>query len=275
MSSQIERFQLQGNAPEIYETAKVPSLFRPLAEATLGAVALNPADRVLDVACGTGIVARLAAERLGPGGSITGVDLNAGMIAKAGGLPMAPGVTAAWHEADVTDMPFDDGSFDIAFCQQGLQFFPDKSAAVREIRRVLATGGRLALTAWTDKSIYGGALADALAAHVSEIAAERALAPFKFGSGEVIANLVQDAGFSSVNLQTLEIERVLGPGDGAIAQDMAGMPYAQEVSEAGDSAIAAVVRQVAESLAPYGTGEGAERIYRVPQQTHLVQATAT
>ena len=270
MAEKTDRFQLQGNAPEIYEAAKVPSLFRPLAEATLQAVELRPADRVLDIACGTGIVARLVAERLSPDGTISGVDLNDGMIAKATELGLPGGMQGDWHVADVTDLPFDDGDFDIAFCQQGLQFFPDKAAALGEIRRVLAPGGRLVLTVWTGGSIFGETLAAALRAHVSEAAAARALAPFNFGDGDTILELVRDAGFADVRLDEIEIERILGPGDDAFARDMAGMPYAQEVSQAGDDAIAAIVRDMAENLSEFETGG----VYRMPQRTNLVQAAA-
>lgn len=274
MAEKIERFQLQGNAPEIYESAKVPSLFRPLAEATLEAVELRPADRVLDVACGTGIVARLAAARLSPDGAVSGVDLNDGMIAKATELGLPGGLQGDWHVADVTDLPFDDAEFDIAFCQQGLQFFPDKAAALAEIRRVLAPGGRLVLTVWMGGSIFGETLAKALRRHVSEAAATRALGPFNFGDGDMIAGLVRDAGFVSVDLREIEINRILGPGDNAFAQDMAGMPYAQDVSAAGDAAIAAIVRDMAENLADYATGTQSGRTYRIPQHTNLIQAVA-
>ena len=270
MAETHERWQLQGNAPEIYETAKVPSLFRPLAEATLEAVELRPADRMLDVACGTGIVARLVAGRLSPDGTVTGVDLNGGMIAKADELGLPDGLQGDWHVADVTDLPFDDASFDIAICQQGLQFFPDKPAALTEIRRILAPGGRLVLTVWTGGSIFGETLAAALRAHVSEAAAKRALSPFDFGDGDIIVDLVRNAGFKEPKLTEIEIERVLGPGDDAFAMDMAGMPYAQEVSQAGDAAIAAIVRDMAANLADCATGG----VYRMPQRTNLLQAVA-
>ena len=278
---QVERFQLQGNAPELYEASKVPSLFRPLAEGTLEAVQLAPGDRVLDVACGTGIVGRLIADKLadrlgdrlsdglGDGGTVTGIDLNGGMIAKAREMHPAD---ISWEEGDVTAMPFDDGAFDIAFCQQGLQFFPDKAAALAEIRRVLAPGGRLALTVWCNISDYIAALSDALRSHVSEKAATQARAPFTFDDRMVIEGLVESAGFSGITTTVLEVPRTLGPGDGAIALDMAGTPYTAELEAAGPDAVARVVTEVAGRIAAYGDGPSDVVTYAVPQRAHLVQA---
>lgn len=100
----------------------------------LDRVTCSPLDRVLDLACGTGIIARLASERLGAGCRIFGVDINPEMIAVARSIK--PEIS--WHQANASDLPFETGVFDVIFCQQGLQFIPDQTAAVREMRRVLA-----------------------------------------------------------------------------------------------------------------------------------------
>ena len=113
------------------------------------------------MACGTGIVARLVAEKVGPSGTVTGVDLNPGMIEAAQRYSSATSVNIEWHQSDVTGLPFADASFDIAFYQQGLQFFPDKPAALSEMRRVLAPGGTLVLTVWSAISPLMAAVADA------------------------------------------------------------------------------------------------------------------
>ena len=126
-----ESWQLEGNAPQIYEDQKVPAMFRPLAEATLDRVDVPKGSRVLDVACGTGIVARLVAEKAGKSGSVLGVDLNAGMIEVAKQNSPVTEANVEWRQGDVNALPFPDASFDIAFCQQGLQFFPEKLAALK------------------------------------------------------------------------------------------------------------------------------------------------
>ncbi len=131
--------------PEIYEQELVGPLFRPWAGPLLDAAALRAGDRVLDIACGTGIVARLAHERLGNTGKVVGVDLSPPMLAVARGV--APDID--WREGDAQALPLhDDELFDVVVCQQGLQFFPDKPAAAGQMRRALAAGGRLAVSTW-------------------------------------------------------------------------------------------------------------------------------
>ena len=116
---------------EIYERILVPSLFRPWATDLLDQVRIAPDDRVLDLACGTGIVARLVREQLGAGSQITGVDLNPEMIAVARSIqPDIP-----WHLGNAIELPFKNGRFDVVFCQQGFQFFSDRAAAALEMRR--------------------------------------------------------------------------------------------------------------------------------------------
>ena len=101
---------------------------------------------MLDVACGTGTVARLAAARVGSAGAVTGVDLTPGMLAVARRIE-AEGAPIDWQEASADRLPLPDASADVALCSLGLQFFPDRPAALREMRRVLIPGGRLAVNA--------------------------------------------------------------------------------------------------------------------------------
>src|SRR5207249_9974538 len=119
--------------------------------------------RVWEVACGTGVVTRAAAKRVGPSGHVVGVDLNPGMLAVARSLPAPAGAPIEWFERSALDLRLPDSSFDAVLCQQGLQFFPDKSLALREMRRVLVRGGRLALSVWIGIGPYHGAVGDALA----------------------------------------------------------------------------------------------------------------
>jgi ubiquinone/menaquinone biosynthesis C-methylase UbiE len=108
----------------------------------------QPGERVLDVACGTGSVARHAAPLVGADGKVIGLDLNPGMLAVARALPAPPGATIEWLEGNATSLALPDDAFELVLCQQGLQFFPDRGAALREMRRVLAEGGRVAISVW-------------------------------------------------------------------------------------------------------------------------------
>ena len=117
----------------------------PAAAQLVEAVAPDPAERVLDLACGTGVVARLAAPHVGVTGHVTGLDLNAGMLAVARALPPPSGASITWIEGNAMAIDLPDVSFDVIVCQQGFQFFPDQPAALREMHRVLVPGGQVLL----------------------------------------------------------------------------------------------------------------------------------
>src|SRR5437867_1567189 len=148
MSQQPDWTGYGASAAELYERYLVPAIFEPWAMALVALAAPQPGERVLDVACGTGTVARLAAQHVGPTGQVMGLDVNPGMLAVALGLPPPQGVPIAWQEGDAMAMPLADAAFDVVLCQQGLQFFPDRAVALREMHRVVAPGGRVALRGW-------------------------------------------------------------------------------------------------------------------------------
>jgi ubiquinone/menaquinone biosynthesis C-methylase UbiE len=135
----------QPTFPEMYELWLVASLFRPWAELTLDERNLASGDRLLDIACGTGIVARVAKERLRGAVHVVGVDVSPDMLAVARRL--VPDID--WRQGNAAALPLQDGEqFNVVVCQQGLQFFPDKLAAVAQMRRALMPGGRLAVSTW-------------------------------------------------------------------------------------------------------------------------------
>jgi ubiquinone/menaquinone biosynthesis C-methylase UbiE len=138
-----EQWQLTLEAAELYEHCPARYILGPWAPLLVDAANLALDERVLDVACGTGVVTRIAAKRVGPTGRVVGVDLNPGMIAVAQSLPAPAGARIEWLERSALDLRLEDASFDVVLCQQGLQFFPDKVVALREMHRVLNHGGRL------------------------------------------------------------------------------------------------------------------------------------
>ena len=140
----VDRWQLAVDAARKYEANLVPALMAPWAPQLLDAVDVGAGDRVLDIACGTGVVSRAAAERVGPDGSVWGLDLNPGMLAVA--TELAPDIT--WVEGDALALPFGDVTFDRVVCQFGFMFFTDRSQALREMRRVLVDGGRAGVATW-------------------------------------------------------------------------------------------------------------------------------
>jgi ubiquinone/menaquinone biosynthesis C-methylase UbiE len=183
-----------GNPPANYERFFVPAIGAPLATDLIRRAALRPGERVLDLACGTGIVARLASQQVGDTGTVTGLDVNAGMLAVARSAT-PPGVRIDWHEASAEAMPFPDASFDVVLCQMGLQFMPDKNAALREMRRVLARGGRLTLNVPGPTPRLLTMLGEALARHIGAEAAGFVNHVFSLHDAAEIQNLLTNAGF--------------------------------------------------------------------------------
>ena len=183
--------------PEIYERILVKPLFRPFAEQLLARVTPHRGDTLIDIACGTGIVARVARERLGPEARIVGVDVAPPMLAVA--RTVDP--TIDWREGNAMSLPASASEqFTILTCHQGLQFLPDKPAAIREMRRVLAPGGRLAVATWLPLQD----LPDMLALNA---VAERHLGPItdsrhSFGDAHALKRLLADGGFSDVTVET-------------------------------------------------------------------------
>jgi ubiquinone/menaquinone biosynthesis C-methylase UbiE len=186
----------QPNFAELYERWLVGPLFRPWAELLIERVGVSPGDRLLDLACGTGIVARLARERLGETGRVVGVDLSPLMLAVA--RTAGPGIE--WREGNAGSLPFAESEFDVVLCQQGLQFFPDKAAALAEMRRVLAPGGRLGVATWRPLDEVPGFL-------TLHRVAERHLGPVtdqrhSFGESAALQGVLSAAGFKDVSLET-------------------------------------------------------------------------
>lgn len=133
-------------SPAAYDGELVPWLFEHWADAMVDVVAPQPSSRIVDLACGSGLIVRHLLGRVGASGNIHGVDLDAAMLAYAATTVADGRIT--WHEADASDLPFGTGTVDRVCCHQGLQFFPDRLAALKEVRRVLEPGGRVTLATW-------------------------------------------------------------------------------------------------------------------------------
>lgn len=263
-----DSFQLSGNAAAIYEEQKVPAIFRPLALATLDAVPIGDDDRVIDVACGTGIVGREILQHLGPAGRVVGVDLNDGMIGIARSLTQADAARCAWHVSDVTSMPFEAETFTLAVCQQGLQFFPDEDGALREIRRVLRPSGRIAITVWAGASDFFKSLAGAISRHVGEDAAQKSLAPFQYQGMATLPDRLSGMGFEQVDVTPLSVDRVLYDPAEAIPKEILGNPVGPAVSAQGEAVMNRIVSEVIEELSAAVDGA----TLTAPQRANLVTA---
>jgi ubiquinone/menaquinone biosynthesis C-methylase UbiE len=235
-----------GTAPENYERYFVPAIGRPLAGALVDVAGVGPGQRVLDVACGTGIVASVAAERVGAEGSVAGVDLNPGMLAVARSTP-ASGVPISWHEAAADALPFPDGAFDLVLCQLGLQFFPDRLGALREMRRVLAPSGRtLVLVPGPAPEIFA-ILEDALAAHFTPDVAAFVQVVFSLHEPDELRGLMADAGFRRFDARAHRKTLQLPSPEEFLWQYVSSTPLATAVADLDDHARTAVTQDVVAS----------------------------
>ena len=265
-----ESYQLKGNAAGVYEAQKVPAIFRPLALATLDKFPLQQDDKILDLACGTGIVAREILSKLTLSGFIAGVDLNEGMIKIARELTQSEAGRCEWHVADVCKMPFADNVFTAAICQQGIQFFPNEDQALVEIQRVLNPGGRLAITVWAGASVFFKTLADALKKHISKDIADQSLAPFQYAGIKSLPDRMRRLGYAKIEISEISINREIHNPETGIAKEILGNPIGTAVSERGEAVMQAIVEQVIKDLSKYVDGE----TLSTPQMTHLITAVA-
>jgi ubiquinone/menaquinone biosynthesis C-methylase UbiE len=268
--SRSDGWQLGDSAPEAYERYLVPDLFAPWADDLLERLALQSGDRVLDVGCGTGIVARRAAQQVGDDGAVVGIDLNEGMldVARTTSAEIDPAI--AWRQGDATALPFDDGSFDAVGCQQVLQFVPDPGDALREMGRVLAPGGRLGvgvLRSLEFNPAYAR-LAEALASHVGDEAAEMMRSPFSAWSASDLRSLVQESGFQTVTA-TIEIGSLRYPSvEEFLRREAASSPLAGPLGTMAPGARDALLGDLEEALSAYVDDHGVV----FPLETHVVVA---
>lgn len=192
------------NPAEIYEQFFVPGIFARWTPLLLAYAAPRHGEHVLDVACGTGIVARCVAPLVGAEGKVIGLDVSPTMLAVARALPAPKGAVIEWREGSALSLP--DGPFDLVVCQQGLQFFPDREAALREMRRVLAPGGRVALSVWQSLQrhpVYK-ALREAEAHHLN-ISVDTVATAFSLGDAGELYRLLNAAGFQHIAITPVSL----------------------------------------------------------------------
>ena len=244
-----------GDATENYERFFVPAIGGPLAERLVAAAALRPGERVLDLACGTGIVARLAADRVGPAGVVAGADVNAGMLTVARTAAASSGRTSiTWFETAAEAMPLPDAAYDVVLCQLALQFFADRVSALREVHRVLVPGGRVLATVPAPTPFFE-ILEQALRRHVGpETGAFVGLVFSLTDPGELEGQFRTD-GFRDVEVGTESRRLRLPAVRDLLWQYVSSTPLADALARVDDEARAAVEREVAAGWARWATAD--------------------
>lgn len=208
---------------------------------------------MLDVACGTGIIARLAAERVGPTGHVSGLDPNAAMLSIARSLPSA--VPIKWYETSEESAPLPDGSFDVVFCQLGLQFIADKPAALREMRRLLAPGGRVYINTPIPNAFFD-VLDRELARHVSEGASVFVHAVFSLNDPRKLRTLLAEAGFEMAEAHPHPKRLRVPAARDFMWQYIHSTPTMTLVPQSGDARTAALEQAVVAAWQPWAAGDG-------------------
>ncbi len=256
--------QVTASAADIYETFFVPALFGEWAPRIVDAARLAPSDDVLDIACGTGVVAREALKRVGSQGSVTGLDRNADMLAVA--ARVTPEI--AWREGMAEDLPFNDESFDAVLSQFGLMFFDDQVAALKDMRRVLRPDGRLVIAVWDSlerspgyqavtallQRLFGTSIADAMRA------------PFTLGDTADVHGLFDKAGIKDVTVETVTGTANFPSIDAWVHTDIKGWTLADLID---DEQYALLEAEARKDLAQFADDDGSVSF---ASPAHLVSA---
>lgn len=250
-------WQLEEDSAEAYDRY-LASAFAPWAEALIARAELKEGERVLDVACGTGVVARYAAPVAGAAGRVVGLDLNEDMlrVARARSTGEVPAIE--WRQGNAAELPFQAGAFDAVFCQQALQFFGDPVACLAEMRRVLSPGAR-AVVSVCRPILHSPAyvtLANALERHVSPEAGVMMRSPFSVWSVEQLRSLFTEAGFRTATV-AIEVGGLRYPSvEEFLRREAASSPLAGPVGALPGAARETLVRELQAALSDQCDDEG-------------------
>ncbi len=260
-----ETGQVAHSAAEVYETFFLPALFTQWTDRVLDAAGVRPGHQVLDVACGTGVLARAAAAWVGPDGAVVGLDLNPGMLAVA--RREAPDIS--WREGRAEALPFPDAHFDAVVSQFGLMFFADQVGALREMARVLRPGGRLAVAVWDTLANTPGydVMVELLDRLFGPEAAKGLRAPYVLGDVPALHALFAAAGMPDATITT-------HPGTARypsiadwVYTDIKGWTLAEMIDDAQYERLLAEAKA---TLQPFVTADGAVAF---PAPAHIVAAS--
>ena len=231
------------NPAENYEKYFVPSIGEPMAKELIKKLELHKGEKVLDVACGTGVLTRLIAEKVGPDGKVEGLDVNPAMLKVASSLPQSQ-KNIQWHEASAESIPLPGNSFDVVTCQLGIQFVNDKTSALKEMHRVLAAEGKLLLTVPGPTAPLFEILDKALEKHISPDASKFVEVVFSLHDPEEIKNLLIRAGFHEVKVKQHASKFHLPPPKDFLWQYIGSTPLSGIISQTDEKKCAALEFEV-------------------------------
>ena len=263
--------QFVGSIPEHYDRFLGPVFFQPYAADLVGRLRVPPGGRVLEVACGTGIVTERLRKKLPPDTTVVATDLNEPMIAFARtARPLGSGVE--WKAADAQALPFPDASFDAVVCQFGLMFVPDKALALREARRVLKPGGVLAFNVWAnfDANPVGRIAHTVISEFFPTDPPTFYLVPFGMDDEALLRRLLKEAGFEVTTFDRVSLEARSPSATEASRGLVLGNPVAAAIEARGTAKPDAIMAAVAKAL----TAAGGAAPLRLPMCALVVVARA-
>ncbi len=243
-----------GSVAGTYDEIYLPRIFIPWARLLLERAALRPGDAVLDVATGPGTVARIAAEQVGPQGRVVGTDFSEAMIAIARAKPpLARAATVEYRVSPAAPLEVDDEAFDVVTCQQGLQFFPDRAAAIKEMYRALKPGGRVVAAVWREIALQPAfaALDAALRESLPADQAEPYGGPFRWPSAEGLEAAFRDQGFTGVSVTQVRHPLIFEGGSAQVIASLAASPIASTIAGLGADTGARLRSAAERRLAPF------------------------
>ncbi len=264
------RFQVSDDAAENYERYSSVML-DPFIDEMLRRAAPGPGMSVLDVACGTGRVARAAHSLMAGDGSVDGLDINAGMLATAAALANTEGVDIGWHEAPAEAMPLPDDVYDVAICSMGVMFFSDRAGGLGEMVRVVRPGGTVlaAVFAAVEQNPYMAAQAGRLDEFIDVGAAQLLAHACRLGPDDLISGF-DDLPVTDVEADTVERSITIPSLDDYLAVHIGGLPYADSFQALPDEARREYAARVDQDLNPYRASEAG---FEIPFALHFVSAT--
>lgn len=263
--NEIEKGQVIASAAEVYEEFFVPALFIDWPAPIIDAARIKPGQHVLDVACGTGILARAAAERVGPDGAVVGVDINEGMLAVA----KEKAAQIEWRNGPAEALPFENDSFDAVVSQFALMFFEDKVAAIKEMARVLRPGGHLAVAVWDSLENTPGydVMTQLLQRLFGDEAADALRAPYILGDRQLVHSLFETAGISDTQVETREGIARFPSIESWVYTDVRGWTLAELID---DEQYELLLKEAKQELRPFVSTQGTVA-FSAP--AHIVTAT--
>jgi ubiquinone/menaquinone biosynthesis C-methylase UbiE len=259
------------SAAELYEEILVPGIYNTWARFVVDAANPKRGDRALDIACGTGVVTRLLAQRVSVMGEVIGLDIDPAMLAVARNVPRPSGSAAIdWDEGSATLLPYEDEHFDIVTCQQGLPFITNRATAMTEMYRVLGLSGRVSMLVWRAIEHNPGfaAFADVIERYAGADAAATIRAQFIMDNAEELRSLFRNAHFRDIKIDSTTGTAFFPSVEVFTKSQILGTPLARALANLGPEARATLYPDICVALTPYTTPQGV----MFPMAAHLISA---